>query len=141
MSKRGRHITATFNIACWLATHSSEIRGLCLMKWPSEMLQNLPYFWNTKSHIVFFVFHFELLWICYSGCSGQSKVARNGGTIWGFSYYIFVTIWQVLKHFSGTFCRASNYEIMRSVYQHFNYITPEISPLLALVMDRLNQRI
>ena len=22
---------------------SSEIRGLCLMKWPSEMLQNLPY--------------------------------------------------------------------------------------------------
>ena len=27
--------------------HSSEIRGLCLMKWPSEMLQNLPYFWKT----------------------------------------------------------------------------------------------
>ena len=29
--------------------HSTEIRGLCLMKWPSEMLQNLPYFWNTKT--------------------------------------------------------------------------------------------
>ena len=25
-----------------LAIHSSEIRGLCLMKWPGETLQNLP---------------------------------------------------------------------------------------------------
>ena len=24
--------------------HSSEIRGICLMKWPDETLQNLPYF-------------------------------------------------------------------------------------------------
>ena len=36
--------------------HSSEIRGLCLMKWPSEMLQNLPYFCNTYE--VFFRFSF-----------------------------------------------------------------------------------
>ena len=27
-----------------LLRHSSEIRGLCLMKWPGETLQNLPYF-------------------------------------------------------------------------------------------------
>ena len=27
--------------------HSLEIRGLCLMKWPIEMPQNMPYFWNT----------------------------------------------------------------------------------------------
>ena len=27
-----------------LGVHSSEIRGLCLMKWPSKTLQNLPYF-------------------------------------------------------------------------------------------------
>ena len=33
--------------------HSSEIRGLCMMKWPSEMLQKLPYFWNKKTQIVF----------------------------------------------------------------------------------------
>ena len=25
---------------------SSEIRGLCLIKWPSKILQNLPHFWN-----------------------------------------------------------------------------------------------
>ena len=25
------------------------------MKWPSETLQNLPYFWNTKSQVVFFL--------------------------------------------------------------------------------------
>ena len=29
--------------------HFLEIRGLCLMKWPREMLQNLPYVWNTKT--------------------------------------------------------------------------------------------
>ena len=33
--------------------HSSEILGLCLMKWPSKMLQNLPHFWNMKTHVVF----------------------------------------------------------------------------------------
>ena len=26
------------------------------MKWPSEMLQILPYFWNIKTYIVFFSF-------------------------------------------------------------------------------------
>ena len=33
--------------------HSSEIRGLCLMKWPSKTLQNLPHFWNMKTRRVF----------------------------------------------------------------------------------------
>ena len=37
------------------------------MKLSSEMLQILPYFWNKKSPIAFFVFHFEQLWICNSG--------------------------------------------------------------------------
>ena len=30
------------------------------MKWPSEMLHNLPYFWNTKTHLV--IFHWMLLY-------------------------------------------------------------------------------
>ena len=34
--------------------HFSEIRGLCLMKWSSKMLQNLPYFWNKKTQVVYF---------------------------------------------------------------------------------------
>ena len=38
------------------------------MKLPSEMLQNLPYFWNTKTHVVFFVFHFMLLYISPNTC-------------------------------------------------------------------------
>ena len=37
--------------------HSSEIRGLCLMKQPSKMLQK-SYVWNTKTH-VFFYFTFR----------------------------------------------------------------------------------
>ena len=36
--------------------HSSEIGGLCLMKCPSEILQNLPYFYHKKAHVVFFYF-------------------------------------------------------------------------------------
>ena len=28
--------------------HTSEIRGLCLMKWSREILKNLSYFWSTK---------------------------------------------------------------------------------------------
>ena len=36
--------------------HSSEIRGLCLKKWPTEMLQNLPYFLYTKTQVCFFRF-------------------------------------------------------------------------------------
>ena len=39
-----------------LGKHSSEIRGLCLMKWPSERLQNLPNFWNTKTFGIFSFF-------------------------------------------------------------------------------------
>ena len=45
-----------FGLFSLLKLHSSEIRGLCLMKWPSERLQNLPYFWNTKTHVVFSFF-------------------------------------------------------------------------------------
>ena len=44
--------------------HSSEIRGLCLKKCSSETLQNLPYFWNTKTQVntkLFLVFHFVLV--------------------------------------------------------------------------------
>ena len=44
-------------------THSSEIRGLYLMKRASKMLQNLPYLWNTKTYVVFFNFSFLLLYI------------------------------------------------------------------------------
>ena len=36
-----------------LPWHSSEIRCMCLMKCSSETLQNLPYFWNMKTHTDF----------------------------------------------------------------------------------------
>ena len=38
--------------ACILGCHSSEIRGLCLIKWPSKMFEILPYFWNMKNFIL-----------------------------------------------------------------------------------------
>ena len=39
--------------------HSSEINGLCLMKWPSETLHILPYFIYTKTQSCFFHFPFN----------------------------------------------------------------------------------
>ena len=46
-----------------IGKHSSEIRGLCLMKYPSKMLQNLLYFihiWKPKD--AFSIFHFMILY-------------------------------------------------------------------------------
>ena len=52
-------------------THSSEIRGLCLMKCSSETLQNLPYFWNMKTHVDFFI-------LCYFIFSPNECLEKMG---------------------------------------------------------------
>ena len=68
--------------------HSPEKRGLCLMKRSSEMLQNLPYFWNTKTRVVFCfsflaTFFFPLINalvyvnIDQGSLGGKDEVARN----------------------------------------------------------------
>ena len=91
---------ANFAIKHWLMMlgHSSEIRGLCLMKLSSKTLQNLPYFWNKKTQIVFFVFHFSfpamLLFYLMNALfyvdidqgirCNKSKVARNEKNYLGF---------------------------------------------------------
>ena len=46
--------SAIFILPSW---YTSEIRGLCLMICSSETLQNLPYFWNTKTHADFLFFN------------------------------------------------------------------------------------
>ena len=38
-----------------LEQHTSQFQGLC----SREMLQNVPYFWNNKTQIVFFHFLFQ----------------------------------------------------------------------------------
>ena len=38
------------------------------MKCSRKILQNLPHFWNMKTHIVFFVFHFVLLYFFPNEC-------------------------------------------------------------------------
>ena len=48
-----------------LVVYSSEISDLCLIKLFSETLQNLPYFWNKKTHVVFFSF-FILFYFIFS---------------------------------------------------------------------------
>ena len=46
--------------------HSSEIRGLCLMKWPSKTLQNLPYFIYMKTQSCFSRFSFLATYFIFS---------------------------------------------------------------------------
>ena len=48
LQKRSKMQQCLTNLA-----HSSKVRGFCLMKWPSKMLQIFPYFWNMKTHVVF----------------------------------------------------------------------------------------
>ena len=52
--------------------HSSEIRGLCMMKWPCDMLQNLPYFGKMKTHVLVF---FILFYFIFSSneCPGLCR--------------------------------------------------------------------
>ena len=55
-----------WNMIKWNSSlHSSEIRGLHSTKCSSEMLQNLLYFYNKKTHVssFCFVFHFEQLYL------------------------------------------------------------------------------
>ena len=82
------------------------------MKWPCEMLQNLPYFWNTKTHIVFFRFSFRATYFILSLMNAQvyvgttNKVAQNEKwkkQIWVFVYMPIYKIYQILKRFAGTF--------------------------------------
>ena len=49
-------LTGNYNL---LPNHSSKIRSLCLKKYPSEMLQNLPYFIHVKTQSCFFRFLFH----------------------------------------------------------------------------------
>ena len=69
------------------------------MKCSSEMLQNWPYIWNTKTCIVYFVFHFRATSFFHE-CPGQNipghllgknKGAQNEKTklpIWFCSIYL-----------------------------------------------------
>ena len=47
----------------WNTWHTSKKRGLRSTFWLPKMLQNLPYLWKKKTHVVFFVFYLEQLWV------------------------------------------------------------------------------
>ena len=61
LSSLDKYAHFRLSLANPIGKQSSEIGGLCLMKWPSEILQNLPYFMYKTTHVVFFVFHFVQL--------------------------------------------------------------------------------
>ena len=73
------HYRYANNTICYMQ-HPSEIRSLSLMKWADEMLQNLPYFWNTNTHVGFF--HFLLHYFFRNELVAQNQKKKHG-----FMYY------------------------------------------------------
>ena len=85
------------------------------MKCPSETLQNLPYFWNKITHIVFFSF-FNLCYFIFfpNECPGlYQQQHRPGYSLGGnnkvalieknYMGFYFPKLWQILKRFARSF--------------------------------------
>ena len=70
-----------------ICTHSSEIRGLCKMKWPSELLQNLPYFWNTRPTKFYFCFFISY----YTLFLTRQKPLASSRNVFFFSFFFFLS--------------------------------------------------
>ena len=82
------------------------------MKSSSEMLQNLPYFIYTKTQSCFFRFLFRAtLYFPPNECPGlcQHRPGRQKKQLRVFVYTY--KIWQILKHFAGTFHRAQTLKL------------------------------
>ena len=84
-------------------TYSSEIRGLCLMKWPSETLQNLSYFWNTNTHLGFcdfFISYYFIFSLMNALHPARPWSISTKKTTWIFLWLKYGKIWSVsLGHF------------------------------------------
>ena len=100
----------TRDLQKYKAVHSSEIRGLCLMKCPSKTLQNLLYFIHTKTQSCFFHFSFRAtlffplmnaLCLCRNrprhSLGEKIKLHEMKKATLGFRMY---KIWQILKRFA-----------------------------------------
>ena len=75
----------------WVLGAHTEIRGLCLMKWPSEMLQKFPMFLEYKNpHSFLFGFHFMLLLFPPNECPGICQ-NQNVGIMRTFHYELLYT--------------------------------------------------
>ena len=78
-----------------LMSHSLEIRGLCLIKWPSETFKILPYLWNMKTQVVLFSYFI----LCYFIFSLKNKVAQNEKwkkNTWVFVFQKYGKFWSIL---------------------------------------------
>ena len=134
-----------------LPFHSSEIRGLCLMKCSSETLQNLPYFWNTKTHVVFFLFHFVLLYFFPNECPGLCQdrpghpllkiqsCLRWKKSIWVFLLQKYGKFWSIsqdnfIKH-NPLISEVCCLKILMQPPMHTNICHCTIFPLLVHCVD------
>ena len=84
--------------------HSLEKIGLCSMKMSNQMLQNLLCSWKKKTHVVFFIFHFEQLYFSPYECPGLCQnrpgysKGKNEKKTWVFIEPVFLVlrVWLLL---------------------------------------------
>ena len=92
LNTTSNYIYGRFNVQYVISLsthHSSEIRYLCLMKCSSETLQNLPYFWNMKTHVDFFIFYFVSWYMIFSLINAMVYV--------GFSYSKYMANFEAFR--------------------------------------------
>ena len=84
------------------------------MKWPSEIHQNLPYFWNTKTKVLFVLFFSFCAPLFRKKIRVQEKKMKKTTLYLGF---LIPNIWQILKRFTGTFYQGTFYQVQGTFYQ------------------------
>ena len=109
-----------------LIINSSEIRGLCLMKWPSKMLQILSYFWNTKTYYCSGLENRRRLNhnLCFEKSSSLflfwplARISQKIAYFWLFSsfleYFVFNSPWQRFYK-----CKQDEEKKERNILQNF----------------------
>ena len=73
------------------------------MKYSTEMLENLQYFWNTEIHVHSFFFHFVLLYfspIMNALVHARGPCQHIPGHKKNYMDFCIPKVWQILKHFS-----------------------------------------
>ena len=90
-----------------------------LDKCPSEMLQNLPYFWSTKAHVVFVLFFISCYFIfSHNECPGLCLCRfQKYGKFWSIS---LEQAWN--SYFWRVICRRENSPQINFYHHNFNVL-------------------
>ena len=107
-------------------SHDSENRRLCLMKWRSKMIQNLPYFLNMKTHghsiCMYIVFYHFLLFFpnkCLGLCWHRFSYSKN---MTNFETFTKVISSSISLFFADEWNRYVLLIRLNQIFQYFSFV-------------------